>query len=1659
MGLGDFLKAIGEGAVHGVETGLNDFNEAIGLPRGDVGQQDPRSQGILSRPLEELQSGIRYAYNNYVSQPLSTLELMGRETSVDGGDWRKALSAGEWARSWRAAEHISPGQAATYGKHPFTGGPSDYASGEQLINSPLEYKAPDPSALPPNWNQIPHAQQQALLAQAGMPQVNKAVEDARNESKWFRYGSGLVDFEVSWYLDPLVVGGKAVGAAKRSATVIKNPTGGWSGADIDAIMGKSRLTALQQHLWANKDNPQLINNLPMVQRSALGPRFGSILSTLQSQREVADFLRVTMGDAAAMQRLRDSNARADLRISQNTSRLSQLGQARAAALASGNPHLASVVASVMDTTSSILNRDADMVSRYNDVLGSAHQLNELHTSAWSFARAAQRTEAQNAYRAGPALTKTPLSRRPLAAQPISTSPPLLYRTPAAGGLTAPRLSTPLDFGVGFSRMYTDFFALPTTIIRSFGGNFRPSGHMDINSINGDAINELRGYLARIPSLSAAERGEMVNKFLRSADESERRTLLQQYEQAGVNRVTARHGFSADEGQALYREHLTRQGAYVEQMRQYSSARMPDVDGVPIPVDQFHDQGGNLVVHPNLVTRLMNDHIFMDLDQLDKVLTRHGSAIRALRLPAGGIADWGGQAADWMNQMWKFSTLFRLGYIPRVLGDDLAGQVARLGAGAMAMRVGVGVRNAATNLMRWQLRPHYQAREFTAREGVRFTTERIAQIDPQIARLERHLAAQQTSNTRFLATAQRQLAAAQRNQAALSPSARPATIAAHASFVNARVNALRAAQANLHVTSPGRVIALATLRRQRAYLHDQRTVAERAAIQAHLLQQKVIQGSEPVLTDGMILPGAFQGVRGQFYQKSISADPSLENIFSTNKAMLNNYITRSFDHGAVPVSALRNEELHTTSWAHALNAQLAQDALGRLALAGHSVAEMTDWLTHTGAGRAYYKRLGVHFDSQEYAANSVWHDVAETAPTPGIRQAALSPEGVTGDLLRAEVPDVRLRPEVHTGQLGENLAHSNQTVQAMQHVFKLWFDTMTGLPANRWSRHPLFNQLYEGHAQRIVRQEIKQGVIHTADDAERVAETARRIALHDMRRLVFDIAHRTDAAAALRLVSPFFAATAEGWQRWARIAADRPEVVGYATKFFNAPLSWGVVQDADGNAVDDQGYSYDPVTKKRRLVPKTDRRIIMRLPKVLVEGHNPIGLALGASPAGTINLSQDSMNLVLSGDPIWNPGEGPIVQVPVQELVKDKPNLAHMAAEIGVLPFGVSTNDSLGHGVVGRTLEAALPRTLKNFLSAFNTSDSRYQQVKLQITQQAAFEHTQLGKPLPSAQEIADRVRNYWLFSAASAFLGPVASQQQDPYAYYRDQYNKLRRIDPLRADDTFLQQYGESYFLFAQALTKNKVGAEATMNAVRLSQKYAGLIAQNPELASLIIGPEGNGPFSPEAYAYQLNHPLVPGSAEMQRSRLTAEQALTENQRRLGWAKYAARMNTLNAQLFKRGLKTFNDSGAEDLLAQKRGYTQLYALPLYPDGTRNPYYNKAWAAEFNSQDPQKYAALIPGLTDVARSPLADLPSRSDLRVLQQYLGARQVLAQTLAARKAAGGAGVLTAKANADLSTGWARVVQDLIESDTRFGDLYHRYLSRDMGTDILTQMQQEGLS
>lgn len=1676
-GISDFLDGVGHviGSVQNFADKVNKWTAPSGYEEkplidfrgGDPQFNNPLKTVTLNRrdpvigqvvaqnaTLEHTMSAMRWLYDNAVSQPIATAALVGKLSRENNSDpWGRPsewFNSNNWSRSWKAANHISLGQAFVL----------NHDEAERAINSPLLYYRPPEAYLPPGFGKLNEQDQQQILKQAGMPAVGNAyIEKMRGDSPWFKYGTGAIDFAGIMFADPTVVTMGMAGKAMKVADTVRplDKATGFSSREIDLIMQQRKVQTMKDWLWRNKDNPQLLNNTELAKRSGMGTVFGPMVSRLQSPDELDLFVRVGMGDGKALEDLTAQNAAIRQRISNNWSRLNSLDLMRSRY--ANFPNIQALVNAKMSQVAQGIEADSDLMLRYTDIISQQGLLDELHVSRWSAQRAEDRTIAQNQYVAGPARgVVSGLMRGQTRAATIHPSAP-----PLTSASYTPRV---INSGVVHSRLWGvgDFFAGPVTLVRTLK-NMHPNGYMRIDTIDRDSVNELRGHLARIPGISEEARANIMNQYLKTTTEHERKDLLQEVGRLGAAKVAQRYGVSPKVGEDLWRKHVALQQGEIARIKErYTAALDPErmkESGQPMHLDELTDIGGKTVLTPFTASRLMNGHTFQDLDELGKVIARHGSRFETLRVATGGARDWVENAADYTTYLWKFTTLFRLGYIPRVLGDDLASQWAAVGTAAMALRGVKGVYNAFDNAARWIAKPALQAREEGALTGARYATDEMKLLKPQIAQLQRYLFRDVQQRVKDLAAAQRAHAVGQRALAKLDPADRSLKAMTVRNFARQREAAYNAAKARHRAgASPGKTQQLNDMMDRHDFLSRYKNLAERQAAEYHAGYQKVIQGSKSVNVDGFDFPASFQGRSGQYALDQISADQSVGNIFATNKQLIKGNLERAFNHGGVVISAKQDPAAHLEAWTHAINNQIMTDALSKLAVRGWTIEEMTKWLTQDPLGRAYRARLPKRILPEEFA-RSAKYEVDQYMHTPEIRQKALEPGGVSPTFLEKAVPVVVDRPDVHTGQIGlSQLQHMN----ALDRVIDKFYRIAATLPANRLSRHPLFNQFYEGHIQRLGRQFEKQGYAPrrmSVEQVEQLATNARKLAARDTRALVFDIAHRSDAAAAMRFLSPFFSATAEAFQRWGRVIADKPQVAGYMANWYNAPAYLGSMQDSNGNHVDELGYTYIPqyplkadgtpdYSKKPKVVktfvPKSDRYIMTRVPKWVLQ--SPLGYAMNLREAdGKLLLSQNSINMLTQGDPWFNPGVGPIVQIPVNEFVKDKTRTAELARHLGILPFGVQGGTLMGDNPAGRALSVALPAQVRNFITAWDTSDERYQRIKLQIMNRAIFEHDVLGKPMPSAQDIANRTRNYWLLSASASFIQPFATQRKDPYQFYYDQYRNLRNQNSKTADDEFLKRYGESYFIFASEITKSQ-GIPPTMAAVDALKKWGPLVQEHPELAPLVIGPDGKGPFSPEAYNYELNNPLIPGGAEMMRGKISADEAVKENQRRLGWAKYTAKMNDLTARLHKAGFESFDQDGAEDFKAEKRAWAAVYSNPLKPDGTVNPYYNAAWADDYNNFNPKKYDAIIPALMDIAASPLADDPRRSDLRQLKQYLGARLVLTRQLNELRAAGEPHTLNASTNEDLRKQWAYFVDRLIEQSPSFGDLYHRYLSRDMGVD-----------
>ena len=702
--------------------------------------------------------------------------------------------------------------------------------------------------------------------------------------------------------------------------------------------------------------------------------------------------------------------------------------------------------------------------------------------------------------------------------------------------------------------------------------------------------------------------------------------------------------------------------------------------------------------------------------------------------------------------------------------------------------------------------------------------------------------------------------------------------------------------------------------------------------------------------------------------------------------------------------------HAEAWLDALNKQIGQDAAGRMFLSGRSADEVADWMRSTAQGQAYARRNKIRGRRPDKWARVMEEQVeAYTRGSMELKDLALNKKVTSRDLERL-FPDPTSRPTVHGKLLSEAFGEGIFS-RTLDTVVTQMFDKLGRAPSDALSRNRFFDHMYRAEADRLVKLYTSQGdgavlTQHALDD---IASKAREYALSETRRLLYDLAEESELAHLLRFVSPFFMAQQEVVTRWAGLAVENPAFVARMRMVWNAPEQAGIITDEDGNRVDEDGNARDATGQ---IVGKAtgDHYITMRVPE-WAQAHIP-----GLKTQGDVRFNKESFNVALSG----SIGFGPVVQVPVNEIVKNRPELEESLNFI--LPFGATQE----------TKDLLLPAIAKRFQSRVGGENDRaFRNALLRIYFDKVTD-IELGKREPkSTEDLWDEANKetkaFFALRMAASFFLPAAPNFRSPYQPYIDAYRRMKEADPTTADDRFLAEFGPEYFALTQSLTKTVDGVPPTIEGFRARGKYQDLIERHPELGGLIVGAEGAGEFSRGVYEHQLKARVKPGSDKTQRHAYSFEEASVGPNVRLGWIEYGKAMDLIEAERIQRGLPNLNVKAAQDLALAKRAITQRLG-EKYPE----------WFEKFSVRDENAMAKKIAGLREIAAD--KRLQGRADIQGLVLYLRARDVVIRELQTRQAK----TITATSNQDLAQVWDAIRGALLERHLAFSDLYYRHLEHD---------------
>lgn len=1576
---------------------------------------------LIVTPIDKLASGMYWAYSEVLSQPLSTALLVGGKADIRGAG--QLFSGDAWSDAYHKAEHISPGQA--------------FYNVNRMAFSDLSKEV--------------GAQPGDELNEDQKRQMERFIYDSdywRNRDGWkYTFGTGTLDFAAN-LADPvggaIATGAKAVKAGRsakalgeavefadtpqgRAAEAVHKRISGSGTAEeisqgdrmnkaFDWMEGKSAFEISQHPMWGR-------GRRKVAERYALSEIFAKA-----DRDEMPLILRYSMGDNKALTEL----------SAQSQDLIAQIGRAQDnRTLLAGHTWDGDILDSYVQAARAGQQAPVGVVpaaehalyeGAAQHVLGKRIQSN-YGNSVW-INRATEwqggQVAAADAEIAG-LMTRDNWYAKALGdnfgkgidevsatdgahlfgtvKQAYRMGPIGIRDTERAAdkAITAATVDRAARNATG-SNMVTrliqrGYYNLPVRVYQSFGDRV-PQGFVDHNA--DDASDRVLDMLKRVPGLGEQQRLDMVANYSNAGDKIARSTALEAIQRQVVMHMVGRHNLNDDV--AGFASDIITRG--FEKSMYEISGRTPNASRFTAAktqsgqyLDVIEDGYGRRVA-PYLKSQLQASDPLLDVDQLEKILNRNSGHFALLTNAGGKVMDNATTFLDAFNGMWKASTLLRAGYALRAPSEEIVAGAVKFGllsAMADAGRGGVNFfRNGRQNL-----------RIVTGKDG------RVDILEPNAVSAARAqgLAVENVEVNKAFPFVQRYLSDHRDRLKSLERESRS---------VGKKMQTVKDPVKLADLTAQKQDVldaideAKGTIDEFTDYAHEMLRQAE--------MPTKRRLGEGTFTYRGQEVPQAFNREwAGAIPRDQVSSEHAMASIFARAEAVERANMIKTGSWTTVTPDMPNYME----SWLGAINRQLGNDPVARLIMQDSTGQSALQFLK-SAAGRQHMLTLSRQAQDPEKLIGIISQTMDQYLPkSTGLRQKILNNEEVTEQDLRKIFPTDEM-PTVHGDELKSVTGGAKSASQKIDDVIAAGFKRLGTIPTDIMSRQPIYVRAHSAHMRDLIDKEMsflsEQGKPTNidVDTLNKMMGVADKRARNTLSQVVYDPT-RTTATEALRFMSPFMAAHVDGLERWFGLVAEKPELLNTASKIYNAPVAANLVTDKNGAVVDQDGYSVirdkDGNIVKRTFVPLSERVLNLKVPG---ETRNINGI--GPVPVGAgVSLPLSSLNTIMPGDPWWHPGSGPLVQIAGSKIAELSPGAGEFMQWAKVLPYGPQ-------GV----MESITPAYMKNLWAAWQGNDPdnvQFQRTILQEYQRQQGEFAN-GGPAPDMKKAVENAKSFMYLKALTSWASPssvtTSPLQGTPYQFFVDQYKQLQQLDPKNASDIFLAQYGADYYGFTASMNKS-IGINSTAPAVETAKMYNDIIAEHPDLAALIIGPYNQGKFSQTANKIleDMEFGGVSGKEKM-----TAKEAVDNNERLLGWKQYEKLMGIVDSALLRNGFHSYQDSGAEKFQLLKSKYTAILAQS-YP----------AWEKDFSDTDRNVLPRRIEAMRDLVKDDrLMSDPMRSDLQVLKSYLNVRDSMQQQLMKRESSD----LTSSGNADLAEKWARIQMMLVNSDTRFNSLFNRYLAND---------------
>ena len=991
-----------------------------------------------------------------------------------------------------------------------------------------------------------------------------------------------------------------------------------------------------------------------------------------------------------------------------------------------------------------------------------------------------------------------------------------------------------------------------------------------------------------------------------------------------------------------------------------------------------DLDGKIIKAPIFESQTADYLPVMDFELMDRLLKREASTINML---TGKSRDIVLNYTDLLQDAFKAGALLRLGYTMRNGIDSQLRILASVGAMASLRHLGPGVKHLVNNTLQTPSRIIDRYRKVDAGMTIKKIQQSTTDLARELKEIKTNIAAAEA-------------------KLSLKPD---------------------------DVDLLGEVNTLKLLQEEKmaVYNHNTNVINSRKELSP---KERIGTGSYTIVTsDGKeyVLHDAFGGPFGEMFRRIASSGNSFERMVDSNSNM---YARKLSSKG---IAQLTPDMLgYFEQWAQTLRQQFGNSAVINKIVSGESLDDISRWLRNSPEGRDLRKRLAIPSDEAAEYVTKVNGFLDTYLPAQsGLRSKI---KEITATDLRSTFKDPTELPVIHGHVLEENISNAGQ-IQVRKTINSL-FRLLGTLPEDAWARNPLYIDLYRKEARR--RLETMSGVTHvTAEQQAQIMAQSHKIALRQMKGILFNIERRTNLAAAMKYVSPFFSAQENAYKTWLKLAVANPAIVNKGYQVWQSPNKAGLVLDAEGNEV--------PVGQTTG-----NDTIWIGMPKGLTR-------IPGLQSLTELGIPKGSLDIIFQGglDVLYNKGNpnvfsdifpvGPYVGVPVSEIVKRQPSLEESFR--WALPFGPSKDAVSGF----------LPTWFKKLqIRLGEQEDPQFARTYQLIWNTEQMKAKRDGLPPVNPNKILDMTKQYWNMRTAASLIMPFAPRFDSPYAYYIYKSREYRRLYGLQADEKFLKDYPD-FFSFSASLSSNPTNVQSSVQAVNNIKKYPELIGQlnsiEPKLIGLIVNDFSGYEFSQAAYDYLYSKKISPASSQKFLSSQAPQDSQKRNEAEKGWIQYNQLSDAIDAELIKRGLTSVQQKGAEDIKAVKEAFIRNLAVAKDSEG--KPVFNKktgeyertAWYDDYLDSDGSKTNRVIAGLGKILEPGTKFEKDNADnptWKSVAAYLEFRKVMAKELASREVKS----IDAKSNIDVRFVYDGFVHKLKKDDpVGFAYLYDRFLSQDL--------------